>query len=515
MQNFNRKVFDLRKQLREKIFESLASVLPITAIVLVLSITVAPVEAGTLVLFLFGALLLIFGMGVFTLGADLAMTPMGEGMGIEMSKSRRVIWPILISFVFGVIITMAEPDLQVLAEQVPAIPNMVIVLAVAVGVGIFMMLAIARMFYKIPLNVLLFVFYGIVFLAAVFTPSSFIPVSFDSGGVTTGPVTVPFIMSMGVGLAALRSDRHSGEDSFGLVALCSIGPVLAVLILGIFYQPDSASFEMAEIAQIDTTADAAQEFLLAFPDYLREVAVAILPIGGMLLLFQLLTGRFRKRKLLKITGGLFYTYTGLVLFLTGVNVGFMPAGQFLGAAIGAREDNYLLIPIGMLMGYFIVTAEPAVHVLTRQVEEVSNGSITAGSMKTGLSVGVAVSVGISILRILTGIPILYFLVPGYLLSLLLTFFVPKIYTGIAFDSGGVASGPMTAAFLLPFAMGACTAAGGNILTDAFGVVAMVAMTPLVTIQVLGLASELRRHARTRYLKTQFEQIEDIVLYFDD
>lgn len=505
----------LRKQLKEKIFESLASVLPITAIVLILSITVAPVEAGTLVLFLFGALLLIFGMGVFTLGADLAMTPMGEGMGIEMSKSRRVIWPVLISFVFGVIITMAEPDLQVLAQQVPAIPNMVIVLAVAAGVGIFMMLAIARMFFRIPLNLLLFAFYGMVFLAAAFTPSSFIPVSFDSGGVTTGPVTVPFIMSMGVGLAALRSDRHSGEDSFGLVALCSIGPVLAVLILGIFYQPDSASYEMAPIARIDTTADAAREFLLAFPDYLREVAAAVLPIAGMLFFFQLITGRFRGRKLLKIAGGLLYTYTGLVLFLTGVNVGFMPAGQFLGAAIGARDDNYLLIPIGMLMGYFIVAAEPAVHVLTRQVEEVSNGSITAGSMKTGLSIGVAVSVGISILRILTGIPILYFLVPGYLISLLLTLFVPKIYTGIAFDSGGVASGPMTAAFLLPFAMGACIAAGGDILTDAFGVVAMVAMTPLVTIQTLGLVSELRRHARSRYLRTQFEQTEDIVLYFED
>ena len=211
----------MRKQLREKIFESLASVLPITAIVLVLSITVAPVAAGTLVLFLFGALLLIFGMGVFTLGADLAMTPMGEGMGIEMSKSQKVIWPILISFVFGVIITMAEPDLQVLAEPVPSIPNMVIILSVAAGVGIFMMLAIARMFFRIPLNLLLFVFYGIVFFAAAFTPSSFIPVSFDSGGVTTGPVTVPFIMSMGVGLAALRSDRHSGGDCFGLVALCS------------------------------------------------------------------------------------------------------------------------------------------------------------------------------------------------------------------------------------------------------------------------------------------------------
>ena len=297
----------MRKQLKEKIFESLASVLPITAIVLVLSITIAPVAAGTLVLFLFGALLLIFGMGIFTLGADLAMTPLGEGMGIEMSKSRKAIYPVLISFLFGVIITMAEPDLQVLAQQVPAIPNMVIVLSVAGGVGVFMMLAIARMFFNIPLSLLLFLFYGMVFLLAAFTPASFIPVSFDSGGVTTGPVTVPFIMSLGVGLSALRSDRHSGEDSFGLVALCSIGPVLAVLTLGIFYQPDSASYEMTQIAQITTTADAAQEFVVAFPEYLKEVAAALLPIGGMLFLFQLFTGRFRSRKLLKITGGLIYT----------------------------------------------------------------------------------------------------------------------------------------------------------------------------------------------------------------
>lgn len=505
----------MRKQLKEKIFESLASVLPITAIVLVLSITIAPMAAGTLVLFLFGALLLIFGMGVFTLGADLAMTPMGEGMGIEMSKSKKAVYPVLISFLFGVIITMAEPDLQVLAGQVPSIPNIMIVLAVAGGVGVFMMLAIARMFFKIPLNLLLFLFYGVVFLAAAFAPATFIPVSFDSGGVTTGPVTVPFIMSLGVGLAALRSDRHSGEDSFGLVALCSIGPVLAVLILGIFYQPDSAAYEMAQIAQIDTTADAAREFFRAFPDYLKEVAAAVLPIAGMLLIFQIATRRFQRRKLVKIAGGLIDTYVGLVLFLTGVNVGFMPTGQLLGAAIASRKNHGMLILIGMLMGYFIVAAEPAVHVLTRQVEEVSNGSISALSMKTGLSVGVAVSVGIALLRILTGIPILYFLVPGYLLSLILTFFVPKIYTGIAFDSGGVASGPMTAAFLLPFAMGACEASGGSILTDAFGVVAMVAMTPLITIQTLGLSSELRRHARSRYLKNQFEQMEDIVLYFDD
>lgn len=501
--------------LKEKIMESLASVLPITAIVLLLSISIAPVSSGTLVLFLFGALLLVLGMGLFTLGADLAMTPMGEGMGIEMSKSKKVIYPIVISFIFGVIITMAEPDLQVLAEQVPAIPNMVLIMAVAGGVGIFMMLAIARMFFEISLNILLIFFYAVIFVIAAFTPGSFIPVSFDSGGVTTGPITVPFIMSMGVGLAALRSDRRSQEDSFGLVSLCSIGPILAVLILGIFYRPDSAVYEMTKTAEIVTTRDAAAEFMTALPVYFHEVAVAVLPIAVMFILFQFFTKRFKKRQILKITGGLVYTYIGLVLFLTGVNVGFMPTGQFLGSSIGESENNYLLIPIGALMGYFIVAAEPAIHVLNKQVEEVSSGSISAASMQRALSIGVAVSVGISLLRVLTGIPIMYFLIPGYAISLLLTFFVPKIYTGIAFDSGGVASGPMTATFLLPFTMGACEAVGGNILTDAFGIVAMVAMIPLITIQSLGLSSELRKLARTRYLQNQFEQIEDIILYFDD
>lgn len=505
----------MKKQLKEKIFESLASVLPITAIVLLLSISVAPVSSGTLVLFLFGALLLILGMGLFTLGADLAMTPMGEGMGIEMSKSPKIIFPMIIGLLIGVIITMAEPDLQVLAEQVPAIPNMVLILSVAGGVGIFMMIAVARICFAIPLNTLLIFFYAIIFIIAAFTPDTFIPVSFDSGGVTTGPITVPFIMSMGVGLAALRSDKRSQEDSFGLVSLCSIGPVLAVLVLGIFYRPDSAVYEMTEAAKIATTQDAAFEFAAALPVYFHEVAVAVLPIAAMFVLFQLLTKRFRKRQILKIVGGLIYTYIGLVLFLTGVNVGFMPAGQFLGATIGASEKKFLLVPIGALMGYFIVAAEPAIHVLNKQVEEVSNGAISASSMQKALSIGVAVSVGLSLLRVLTGIPIMYFLVPGYFLSLLLTFFVPKIYTGIAFDSGGVASGPMTATFLLPFTMGACNAVGGNILTDAFGIVAMVAMIPLITIQTLGLNSELRKRARFKYLQTQFEQVEDIVLYFDE
>lgn len=450
----------LKKHLEEKIWESLSSVLPITAIVLLLSISITPISSGTLVLFLFGALLLVLGMGMFTLGADLAMTPMGEGMGIELSKAKKSRYPIMIGLVFGIIITLAEPDLQVLAEQVPAIPNLVLILAVAAGIGVFMMIAIIRIIFKIPLNRMLIVFYTAIFLLICFAPASFIPVSFDSGGVTTGPITVPFIMALGVGLAALRSDKTSQEDSFGLVSLCSIGPILAVLMLGIFYKPETAVYEMTAVADITTTRLAAREFVRAFPAYLKEVAIAVLPIALMFVIFQAVTKRYKRRHVIRIISGLVYTYVGLVLFLTGVNVGFMPTGQFIGATIGAS------------------------------------------------------SVGIAMLRILTGISIMWFLVPGYLISLLLSFFVPKMYTGIAFDSGGVASGPMTATFLLPFAMGACNAVGGDILTDAFGIVAMVAMTPLITIQVLGLTSELKKHAIRRYYQNQLEQEEDVVLYFD-
>ena len=502
----------MRKLLREKIMDSLSSVLPNRSLVLLLSITISPISSGTLVLFLFGAVLLVFGMGLFTLGADLAMTPMGEGMGIEMSKSRKAFIPIIIGFVFGIIITLAEPDLQVLAEQVPAIPNIVLTLAVAIGDGIFMMIAICRILFKIPLNVLLIIFYSAVFIVTIFTPATYIHVSIDSGGDTTGPITLPLIKALGV---ALSSDKDSQENSFGLVALCSIGPVMSVLLLGIFYKPDSAVYEMTPLAEITTTKAAALEFVHAFPEYCKEVAIAVLPIAAMFLLLQLITIRYKKRQVLKISGGIIYTYLGLVIFLTGVNIGFMPTGQYLGASIGEGSRSFLLIPIGMLMGFFIVKAEPAVHGLTKQVEEVSNGSITSRSMRNGLSIGVALSVGIAMLRILTGISIMWFLIPGYFLSILLSFFVPKIYTGIAFDSGGVASGPMTATFLLPFAMGACNAVGGNILTDAFGIVAMVAMTPLITIQTLGLVSELKKKALAKYYENQFEQIEDVVLYFDE
>ena len=503
----------INRHLMEKIRESMASVLPITAIVFLLSITIAPLDPGTLVLFLFGAILLVGGMGLFTLGVDMSMIPMGEGVGSTLSKSRHLIIPLTVYFLLGVLTTMAEPDLQVLSKQVPAINSTVLVVTVAVGVGLFLVAATVRIRRGVPLRRMLLVLYFAVFALAAAAPGNFIPVSFDSGGVTTGPITVPFIMSLGLGIASTRSDKNSASDSFGLISLCSIGPILCVLLLGIIYKPQEAASHLSVIPSIPTTAQAAQYFIQSFPTYLREVAMALLPVAGLFLVFQLLTRRFKRGQLIRIVTGLLYTYLGLVLFLCGVNVGFMPAGQLIGATI-ANGVKWLLVPIGMLIGYYIVKAEPAVSVLTKQVEEISNGSISQRAMGLAMSIGVCVSVGLAMIRVLTGLNIFWLLIPGYAISLGLTFLVPSIFTGIAFDSGGVASGPMTATFLLPFAQGACHALGGNIMTDAFGIVAMVAMTPLVTIQVMGLSSIIHHKLARRRLRSRMELVEDMVLYFD-
>lgn len=385
---------------------------------------------------------------------------------------------------------------------------------VALGVGIFLTLAFLRILLQIRLSVLLVICYVIVFTIAGFSANEFIPAAFDSGGVTTGPITVPFIMAFGIGLSTLRSDKDSSNDSFGLVALCSIGPILAVLLLGIFYKPEMTNTESVPIV-VSNTVEAARAFRFELPHYIKEISIALFPIILIFAVFQLVSHRYRKKKLIKILVGFFLTYVGLILFLTGVNVGFMPAGELLGEQLAEGKTRYLLVPIGMLVGYFIVSAEPAVHVLKTQVEEISNGMISQKAIGNSLSIGVAASVGLSMIRLLTGINIMWLLIPGYAIALVLSFFVPPIYTGVAFDSGGVASGPMTATFLLPFAMGACKTLGGNLMIDAFGTVAMVAMTPLITIQVLGFHAEYKSKLERRLFKRKLDKMDDVIWYFED
>lgn len=481
----------MNPKLKEKIRESLSAVLPITGIVLFLSVFLVPLEVGPVVMFFVGALMLIFGMGMFQLGAEMAMSPLGEGIGVEMSKFRKTWIMALAGLIMGALITLAEPDLQILSELVPSIPNSLLIITVSIGVGIFLAIAVLRVVLKIDLSILLMILYAILIIFSFFVPKEFLAVAFDSGGVTTGPITVPFIMAMGIGLSSMRGDKNAANDSFGLVALSSIGPMLAVLILGCCYSPKEAVYSSSEVANVATMQDVTKAFATEIPRYAKEVLISLLPIVAVFIIFQLFSHRYQKRHLKRITIGFIYTYIGLVLFLCGVNVGFAPVGTRLGQELAGGNQKWMLIPIGMLIGYFIVKAEPAIQILNRQVQTVTNGTVSAKAMNHALSIGVAISIGLSVLRILTGISIQWIIVPGYIIALVLSRFVPKIFVGIAFDSGGVASGPMTSTFLLPLCIGACEATGGSIMTDAFGVVALVALTPLIAIQIMGVQYNLK------------------------
>ncbi len=490
----------------------MASVLPITGIVLILSILIVPMEIGTLALFLTGAVFLIVGMGFFQLGAEMAMTPLGQGVGSKLVKGKSLLVVAGICFLMGAVITISEPDLQVLANQVASIPNQVLIWTVAAGVGVFTVAAVLRIRFHVGLAKMLTVLYILLFILSIFSPSEFVAVAFDAGGVTTGPMTVPFIMAIGIGLSSARSDKDGQKDSFGFIALCSIGPIMMVMLLGIFYHPTDAAYTAVEVTVVETTRDVARIFIQSLPQYTEEVLISIFPVAGVFLLFQLLTHHFHRRQVIRMCVGMIYTVIGLILFLTGVNVGFAPVGNLLGSGISEGVYKWLLIPIGMLIGYYIVKAEPAVQVLNHQVEEITGGTVSHTMMNAALSIGVSAAVGLAMVRVLTGLSIYWIIIPGYAIALILSRFVLPVFVGIAFDSGGVASGPMTSTFLLPLAMGACTALGGNVVTDAFGIVALVALAPLIAIQIMGIVYSLKLKADTGAAE---ELSDDIIVELEE
>ncbi len=498
-----------RTIIKEKVKEAYSSVLPITLIVLLLCVTVAPIQSGTFLAFVIGALLVIVGMGLFSLGADTAMTPIGEYVGSTVMRSKRL-WIIMpVCFLVGVLITISEPDLAVLATQLSGTVNYwTLIISVGVGVGVFLVIAVLRIVLKIKLSYLLIGCYTVVFVLSYFVPEVFVPLAFDSGGVTTGPMSVPFIIAIGTGIASLRSDKGAETDGFGLTALCSVGPIIAVMILGIIFKPENITVTENAVTNVSNSKELVALFLRELPHYMKEVGIALLPMIAFFFVFRIFGQKIAKHDLIKIIVGLVYTYFGLVIFLWGVNVGFLPVGTYLGETLGKLDYNWIVVPIGMVMGFFVVSAEPAVHVLTKQVYEITSGAIAKKALSLSLMIGVSVSVGLSLLRILFHIPVMYFLIPGYAIALILTFIVPEIFTAIAFDSGGVASGTMTASFLLPFALGFCSAVGGNVATEGFGMVAMVAMTPLIALQILGLVYKIK----TRKLEKKKPQTveEDII-----
>ena len=495
----------------KKFMEATVSVLPVTLIVLLLNFTpVLSLSATETVVFLCSALLLIIGMALFTLGADIAMTPMGEQIGSGLSKSGKFKLLLLIGFIMGVFITIAEPDLSVLASQVKeVIDSTALIFTIGVGVGLFLVLAILKIVFRVSLAQMLTFFYLLLFalvsLGLTVSPESFsrfMPLAFDSGGVTTGPITVPFIMALGVGVAATLGDKKDRESSFGFIALCSIGPILAVMFLGIF---SNGSLDY-------TLPDYEMRLGELFPTFLhtlKNVFIALAPIVVFFFILQTLFMHSVKRRNIQIIVGVFYTFFGLVIFLSAVEIGFMPVGFAMGEQL-AIQDKWVMIVFAFILGFTVVMAEPAIHVLNKQVETVTGGAVKKRSMLIALSCGVGVAIALSVVRVIFGFSVLYYLIPGYFLSLGLSFFVPKIYTAIAFDSGGVASGPLTSTFILPFIVGVCFATSGvnSILTDAFGLVAMVALTPLISIQSLGFKSVVTKHVKEKIAMKRILDADD-------
>ena len=502
------------RELKAKILEALISALPVTAIVYILALTpLVDLTAVELITFTVGAVLLVLGIGLFNLGADIAMTPMGVHMGSGLSKQKKLSVLLIVCFIMGMLITVAEPDLQVLAKQVSSVMNGTLLLyCVGVGVGAFLLISVLKIVFKRSLSQILMLFYMLLFALTLLLMASgnsdLLPMAFDSGGVTTGPITVPFIMALGVGIAGVLGDRGSKENSFGLVALCSVGPVLAVLVLGIF----STSQMQYKVDSYAVSSDMLNAFLTAAGHTAKEVSVALGMIVACFIVCQIVFLKLLKRHLLRIGLGVIFTYVGLVIFLTGVNVGFMPIGYKLGTAMAAA-DSWVLVLFSMVTGVLVVLAEPAIHVLNAQVENVTGGLVSKKSMMLGLCIGVGSAIALSMIRIIFDFSLVYYIVPGYFISLALSLFVPPVYTAIAFDSGGVASGPMTSGFILPLATGVCVALQGEsaVMADAFGVVALVAMAPLITIQLLGFRGVVtervkERRAMKRILDADDQQI---------
>ena len=482
----------------EKLKETFVSIGPIALIVLLLNWTITPLGDGMTLTFIVSAIFTIVGLALFLLGADIGIIPMGEKAGSALTSKKNLPLLLIASFIIGFIITIAEPDVQVLAGQVssvnPNIKSITLLIMIAVGIGFFVSLGLLRTVLQIPIKILYVGFYVIVFILAFIAPQEYFAISFDASGATTGPMTVPFIMALGMGVAAVKSNKNSDSkaDNFGLTGLASIGPIFAVLIMGLVMSGKSATEVVAATEIVEETMvsvgtlERLRGVFKLVPHIIVEVAKALLPLVGLLIAFLIFLFKLTKRQIIKICVGLVYAFLGLVLFLTGINSGFIPAGTVIGETLGNSGQQWLLVLLGVVFGAIVVCAEPAVWVLTQQVEEISGGAIKRKVLLVALSSGVCIAVGLAMIRVIFGFHIAYILVPAFAIALILTFFCPKMFTAIAFDSGGVASGPMTSSFILSYTLGAATVLGGNPLTDGFGVIALVASAPLIAIQILGL-----------------------------
>ena len=490
-----------------KFREVLSAVAPVVILVVILNFTLTPVPTELFFQFIIGALAIILGLAILLLGIDNGVLPFGEQMGLSFLKSNKIWYVVFVGFLLGFFVNIAEPDLQVLANEVTEvmggfIPMMVILVTVSIGTGVMLASGITRIVKSFRLNILFMFVYGAIAVLSIFASSDMMAIGFDASGATTGALTTPLVLALSLGVASLKKDsRSSEEDSFGLVGVMSTGAILGVLILNLFVKTENV---VPNLPERSVAAGILGPFAEAIPGVMLKSFIALAPIVIMLFIFQRVKFHMPKRAFLKALFGFAYAYVGLVVFLTGVNAGFMNVGNIIGNGLAAYDNKAVLVGFGFFLGLLVILVEPAVYVLTQQIEDVTNGYIKRRTVLVTLSIGVAFAVSLAMLRIaVPGIQLWHYLVPGYIIALVLSFLAPKLFVGIAFDSGGVASGPMTATFVLALSQGASDAVEhSNILIDSFGVIAMVAMTPIIALQVLGLIYRVKAKKSLESIKSE-------------
>jgi len=493
------------EKLKLNLKESIYTILPILIITIMLKIFI-PIPTSLIIIFLISSILLIIGTTLFTFGADISMVVIGEKIGNRLIKSKSVFAILLVSFIIGTVVTIAEPDLKVFADQITSIPNLIMVLTISVGVGISLLLSSLRSILGWNLNTMLMIGYTITLILMFFVSEQFVPIAFDSGGITTGTISIPFIMTLGIGLTHNRIDKKAQESSFGLVSLCSIGPIITMLLLGMFYTPTS-NYTVDEIIRTNINLmDYINQIIISIKDVLISLSIIFL----VFIIFQIFTKETTKVEIRKIIIGVFIIVIGLTLFFTACNIGFMDMGYYLGKYLSLNNSTLLII-FSIVISCFISIAEPAVQVLNEQVENITEGSISKKTMNISLAIGVGIATGLSLIRILTNTPFIYYILPLQIISLILMFFTPKIFTAIAFDAGGATGGTLTAAFLLPIAVGTCLATNTNVLTGAFGLATFISIAPLITIQIVGIMYNIN-NKRTISINDIDDSIIDLEVY---
>lgn len=483
--------------LSSKFREVFFAVLPVTLIVVILNFTLVPIPSNLMWQFLVGFVLVTLGLTIFLVGVDLGVTPLGMLLGPIITKWNKL-WLVLIAaFVLGFIISFAEPDLIILGKQIEfitsgEIASITIITVVSLGIAVLMMLGFLRLVYNIPLFIILNILYVIILILAIFTQPEFLAIAFDTSGATTGALAVPFILSLSMGLTSIKKDRKASEkDSFGLVSIVSAGAIISVMILNLIIEKQEYSEIMKK--ESSESLSVAMAFINNVPGGIRDSFFAFLPLVIIFILLIIFTKAISKIEIKRIAFGFVYSIVGLGIFFIGIHTGFMDVGSIIGGYLVSMDSYVFLVGVGFILGVFTIIAEPAVHVLTQQIEEVTAGFVKKSSVLIALSIGVGFAISLSVLRIVIGeIQLWHYLLPGYIIALGLTFVVPKLFVGIAFDAGGVATGPITATFILSFINGAAYEhSTASILIDGFGMIAMVALMPIITLQILGLLYRIK------------------------